>query len=153
MSDLREIYQQVVLDHNRSPRNYRKPDDANCSADGHNPLCGDQISVYLRMEDNSVKDVGFQGKGCAICMASASIMTETVKGRSGDEAEALFGQFHDMLTRDDLNDPDIAGADLGKLKVFAGVREFPVRVKCATLPWHTFHAAMTEGETTVTTES
>ena len=150
MSDLREIYQQVVLDHNRAPRNYRKPENANRHADGHNPLCGDQISVYLHVEDGAVKDVGFQGKGCAICMASASIMTETVKGKAGDEAEALYNQFHDLLTRENLD--EVETADLGKLRVFAGVREFPVRVKCATLPWHTFHAAMKGAGDPVTTE-
>ncbi len=148
MSELRELYQQVLLDHNRAPRNFRKLDDADRSAQGHNPLCGDQITVYLKVEDGVIRDVAFQGSGCAISKAAASMMTAAVKGKPAAEAEALFERFHRLLTRPEAGAPD----DVGKLAVFAGVREFPIRVKCATLPWHTLHAALAGAAEPVTTE-
>lgn len=149
MTDLAELYQQVILDHNRSPRNFGTIPDPNRKALGHNPLCGDQLTVFLRVEDGVVREVAFQGKGCAISKASASLMTEAVKGKTEAEAEALFGRFHDLLT----GPPDVKGdaSGLGKLAVFSGVREFPARVKCATLAWHTLHTAL-EGQEKATTE-
>lgn len=152
MSDLREIYQQVVLDHNKSPRNFCKIEDANRHADGYNPLCGDRISVDLRIEDDAVKAIGFQGQGCAICTASASIMTQAVKGKSEEDVHALFHGFHRLVTEEERAESEEEKADLGKLKVFSGVREFPMRVKCATLPWHTLHSAMTDADAPVSTE-
>jgi nitrogen fixation NifU-like protein len=143
MSDLRELYQQVILDHNKSPRNFRRVADANRTAEGFNPLCGDHLHVYLRLEGDVIQDVGFEGAGCAISKASASLMTSALKGRTAAEAEALFRRFQDMVTGSVDAEPDTEG--LGKLAVFAGVREFPARVKCATLAWHTLHAAL-EGE-------
>lgn len=140
MSDLRELYQEVILDHNRSPRNYRPLPGANRSARGHNPLCGDQLTLFLDVQDGVVKDVAFTGSGCAISKASASLMTEAVKGKSTEDATALFHRFHELLT----GPPDVK-ADaraMGKLVVFGGVREFPVRVKCATLAWHTMNTAL-----------
>jgi nitrogen fixation NifU-like protein len=148
MSDLRDLYQEVILDHHRRPRNFRKLEDANRRADGFNPLCGDKIHIYLRVEDGIVRDVGFEGSGCAISTASASMMTESLKGKSQAEVEALFGQFHDLVTGKSAPDP----ASLGKLAVFAGVREYPVRVKCATLAWHTLRAALKGSLETVATE-
>lgn len=140
MSELSELYQQVILDHNKKPRNFRKLETANHTADGYNPLCGDQLTVYLNVEDDRVQEVGFEGSGCAISKASASMMTQAVKGKSKEEVETLFKEFHSMVTGelDEENEEN----SLGNLKIFAGVREFPVRVKCATLPWHTMHAAM-----------
>ena len=140
MSELSELYQQVILDHNKKPRNFRKLDTANHSAEGYNPLCGDQLTVYLNLEDDLVKDVAFEGSGCAISKASASMMTQAIKGKSKEQAETLFKEFHSMVT-DEL-DEETEENSLGNLKIFAGVREFPVRVKCATLPWHTMHAAL-----------
>jgi nitrogen fixation NifU-like protein len=148
--NLRELYQAVILDHQKKPRNRRAMPDANRSADGHNPLCGDRVHVYLKLEDGIVKDVSFEGVGCAISTASASMMTEALKGKKQAEAEALFKGFHTMLTGDPSQRGDASG--LGKLAVFAGVREFPVRVKCATLAWHTFEAALHGEEKTVSTE-
>ena len=144
MSELSELYQQVILDHNKKPRNFRKLDTANHTAEGFNPLCGDHLTVYLDLENDLVKDVGFEGSGCAISKASASMMTQAVKGKSKEEAETLFKEFHSMVT----GELDEEGEDnsLGNLKIFAGVREFPVRVKCATLPWHTMHAALNKQE-------
>ena len=150
MSELRELYQTTILDHNRKPRNFRKPDEANHEAEGYNPLCGDQVSVFLTLKDGVVEDVGFQGSGCAISTAAASLMTESVKGKELDEALALFERFQALVTGDPLEEPDVAG--LGKLSVFAGVREFPMRVKCATLPWHTLRAAATGSDEPVKTE-
>ena len=144
MSELSELYQQVILDHNKKPRNFRKLANANHSAEGHNPLCGDQLKVYLDLENDLVKDVGFEGSGCAISKASASMMTQAVKGKSKEEAENLFNEFHSMVTGE-LNE-ETDENNLGNLKIFAGVREFPVRVKCATLPWHTLHAALNKQE-------
>ncbi len=150
MSDLRDLYQEVILDHTRKPRNFRKLQDANRSAKGHNPLCGDKVTVYVKLEDDVVKDVTFEGSGCAISTASASMMTETLKGRTIADAEALFHLFHDMVTgkSDDALDSPV----LGKLAAFSGVRQFPVRVKCASLSWHTLRAALENREAQVTTE-
>jgi nitrogen fixation NifU-like protein len=139
MSEMRELYQEMILDHHRHPRNFGKLATANRHAEGFNPLCGDRVTVYLLLEGDRIQDVSFEGSGCAICMASCSLMTEALKGHTVAEAEALFGRFHDLLT----NDAAIVDEDvLGKLTVFEGVREFPVRVKCATLPWHAFRAAV-----------
>jgi nitrogen fixation protein NifU and related proteins len=140
MSDLRELYQEVILDHNKRPRNFQKLEGANRAAEGYNPLCGDQITVYLLVEDHVIRDITFQGSGCAISKASASMMTAAVKGKTTAEAEGLFEAFHGMVTADlsAVCDP----LAVGKLAAFAGVREFPVRVKCATLPWHTLQAAL-----------
>jgi len=144
MSELSELYQQVILDHNKKPRNFRKLERANHTADGYNPLCGDQLTIYLDLENGLVKDVGFEGSGCAISKAAASMMTQAVKGKSKEQAEHLFNEFHSMVTGE-LNE-ETEENDLGNLKIFAGVREFPVRVKCATLPWHTLHAALNNQE-------
>ncbi len=152
MSELRDLYQEVILDHYKKPRNFRKPEDANRHADGHNPLCGDKISVYLKMEDGLVKDIGFQGSGCAISTASASMMTERLKGKSEAEADAVFEKFHHLLTAEDEANGESPEPELGKLAVFSGVKEFPVRVKCATLAWHTLKAAMKNQAATVSTE-
>ena len=144
MSELSELYQQVILDHNKKPRNFRKLESANHQAEGYNPLCGDQLTVYMNLDDNVVTDVGFQGSGCAISKASASMMTQAVKGKSKEQAENLFKEFHSMVTGQ--LDEETEENSLGNLKIFAGVREFPVRVKCATLPWHTMHAALNKEE-------
>uniref|UniRef100_UPI00333E89A0 Fe-S cluster assembly sulfur transfer protein SufU n=1 Tax=Castellaniella defragrans TaxID=75697 RepID=UPI00333E89A0 len=143
---LRELYQEVIFDHNRHPRNFHAMADASHRADGHNPLCGDQLTVYVRLRDGVIDEVSFIGHGCAISTASASLMTEAVRGRSVDEAEALFRDIHAMLTE---AHPD---CDLGKLEVLSGVREFPSRVKCATLAWHTLHNAITRARDTARTE-
>ena len=140
MSELRELYQSVILDHNKQPRNFREPEGANRSADGFNPLCGDKITVYLEVEDDVVKDVGFSGSGCAISTASASLMTQSIKGKSAAEVRQLFDGFHELVTGNPSESAD--SAQLGKLAVFSGVREFPVRVKCATLAWHTLKSAL-----------
>lgn len=149
MSELRDLYQEVILDHSRRPRNYHKLEGANRCADGHNPLCGDHVTVYLRLEDGVIQEVSFEGNGCAISKASASMMTTALKGKTVAEAEALFQQFHHLVT-EGLGDRD--PAELGKLAVFSGVCEFPVRVKCASLPWHTLRAAMQGSGEPVTTE-
>ncbi|HEX5875389.1 MAG TPA: SUF system NifU family Fe-S cluster assembly protein [Pyrinomonadaceae bacterium] len=149
MSELSELYQQVILDHNKKPRNFRKLETANHTAEGYNPLCGDQLTVYLNLEDDRVQEVGFEGSGCAISKASASMMTQAVKGKSKEEIEELFKEFHLMVTGE--LDEEAEENNLGHLKIFAGVREFPVRVKCATLPWHTMHAALNK-ENQVSTE-
>jgi nitrogen fixation NifU-like protein len=140
MSELSELYQQVILDHNKKPRNFRKLEAPSHTAEGYNPLCGDQMTVYLNIADDQVEEVAFEGSGCAISKASASMMTQAVKGKSKEEVEALFREFHSMVTGE-LNE-ETEENSLGNLKIFAGVREFPVRVKCATLPWHTLHAAL-----------
>lgn len=139
MSELSELYQQVILDHNKKPRNFRKLEGANQSAEGFNPLCGDQLTVYLTLENDAVKDISFEGTGCAISKAAASMMTQAVKGKTKQEAEELFGEFHQMVTGEDNEQTT---DKLGNLRIFSGVREFPVRVKCATLAWHTLHAAL-----------
>jgi len=149
MSELSELYQQVILDHNKKPRNFRKLETANHRAEGFNPLCGDHLTVYLDLEDDTVKEVGFEGSGCAISKAAASMMTQAVKGKSKEQAENLFQEFHSMVTGD--LDEKTEENSLGNLKIFAGVREFPVRVKCATLAWHTLHAALNK-EAQVSTE-
>lgn len=149
MSELSELYQQVILDHNKKPRNFRKLETANHTAEGYNPLCGDHLTIYLNLEDDTVKEVGFEGSGCAISKAAASMMTQAVKGKSKEETEKLFQEFHSMVTGE-LNE-ETQENNLGNLKIFAGVREFPVRVKCATLPWHTLHAALNK-EAQVSTE-
>lgn len=149
MENLRELYQEVILDHNRNPRNFRKMEHPDGFAHGSNPLCGDQIDVYLEIKDGSISDVSFDGMGCAICNASASMMTEALKGRTEEEAESLFESFHLALTEEAA---PTDGAPLGKLKVLMGVKEYPVRVKCATLAWHTFHAALRKIKGHVTTE-
>ena len=148
MSDLTDLYQQVILDHYKKPRNFRKLERANRIAEGHNPLCGDQVMVYLNVENNIVKDISFEGSGCAISTASASLMTENVKGKSLEEVEKLFKSFRSMLTEESAS----RSTEMGKLDVFSGVREFPVRVKCATLAWHTLHAALENQTRKVTTE-
>ena len=150
MSELRDLYQEVILDHSRSPRNRRIPEGANRQADGYNPLCGDKVTVYLRVENGVVQDAGFAGTGCAISSASASMMTESLKGKTRAEAEALFRRFHDLVTG--KSDPNEAAPALGKLVVFSGVREFPIRVKCASLPWHTVRAALEQAAEPVSTE-
>jgi nitrogen fixation NifU-like protein len=148
--DLRELYQSTILDHNKHPRNYRVPEGANREARGDNPLCGDKLTVHLVLEGGVVKDVGFQGSGCAISRASASLMTESVKGRRLEEVEELFGRFHGLVTGPPTGPVD--ASDLGKLAVFSGVREYPVRVKCATLAWHTVRAALRGDAEPVKTE-
>jgi nitrogen fixation NifU-like protein len=143
MTGLSELYQNVILEHNRSPRNYRVMDDANRRAEGHNPLCGDQMTLWLKLEDGIIRDVAFQGSGCAISRASASLMTGAVKGRTEAEALALFERFHRLVTgRADPSESET----LGKLAVFSGVSRFPIRIKCATLPWHALRQAMDAGQ-------
>ena len=148
MSELSELYQAVILDHNKKPRNFHKLENANRSAEGFNPLCGDQLKVYLQVEDDQVKEVSFEGSGCAISKASASMMTQAVKGKTKAEAETLFNEFHRMATGE--LDEESEANHLGKLTIFAGVRDFPARVKCATLSWHTMHAALNEQTQTST---
>jgi nitrogen fixation NifU-like protein len=149
MSDLRQLYQELILDHSKKPRNFRKLEGANRSAEGYNPLCGDKVTIYAQVEDGLVKDISFQGSGCAISTASASMMTAALKGKTLAEAEALFERFHRMLT----GQPNAGAAELGKLAVFSGVSEFPVRVKCATLAWHTLQAALqSQSDVVVSTE-
>ncbi|MEE8499666.1 MAG: SUF system NifU family Fe-S cluster assembly protein [Kiloniellales bacterium] len=154
LDELRELYQEVILDHGRNPRNHRHPEDANRHARGNNPICGDILVVYLDIGDDGViRDAAFEGKGCAISIASASMMTGILKGKTMAQARALFENFHDMCTKDDF-DPDAVvddADDLDRLQVLAGVRAFPMRVKCATLAWHTMTAAMA-GENEATTE-
>ncbi|MFQ5971703.1 MAG: Fe-S cluster assembly sulfur transfer protein SufU [Alphaproteobacteria bacterium] len=149
--DLRELYQEVILDHGRSPRNHRHPDDATRTARGNNPLCGDQLNVYLKVNPQGVvEDAAFEGRGCAISIASASMMTEVLRGKSEAEACLLFEEFHKMCTgEDDVGD---GTPEMEKLRVLSGVREYPVRVKCATLPWHTMRAALGGEATEVSTE-
>ncbi|HHQ40916.1 MAG TPA: SUF system NifU family Fe-S cluster assembly protein [Chromatiales bacterium] len=148
MSDLRDLYQEVIFDHNRNPRNFGRLEGATHRAEGFNPLCGDQLTLYLKVgEDGRIEDVAFEGKGCAISTASASLLTESVKGRTLEEAERLFRGFHAMIMDEPAGEP----VELGKLEVLAGVKEFPARVKCATLAWHTLHAAI-EGQEQVSTE-
>ena len=149
MSELNDLYQETILEHNKNPRNFREIDGSDRQALGNNPLCGDALRVFVKMEGETVSDVAFKGSGCAISKASASMMTQTVKGKTREEAEQLFNEFHRMVT----GDLDIEKDDnhLGKLRLFAGVLEFPARVKCASLSWHTLNAAL-HGDDTVTTE-
>ena len=148
MSDLRDLYQEVILDHNRNPRNFGPLEDADLCADGHNPLCGDKLSIAVNVVDGVVTDIRFEGSGCAISKASASLMTEGIKGRTLDEARKLFDRFHQLVT-DRSVPPD---EELGKLAVFAGVRDYPARVKCAILAWHTLRAAVDDNQDVVSTE-
>jgi nitrogen fixation protein NifU and related proteins len=145
--ELRELYQQVILDHHRKPRNFRKLSQPTGRAEGHNPLCGDHVAVDVGIEGDVIRDIAFQGSGCAISKASASMMTGSLKGKTLAEAEEMFVRFHRMVTEGSAEEEP-----LGKLAVFAGVREFPSRIKCATLPWHTMHAALSGNAEPVTTE-
>ncbi len=149
-SDLRDLYQEVILDHSKRPRNFHAMPGADRKAEGYNPLCGDRETVFLDLDGDLVKDISFQGAGCAISTASASMMTESVKGKTRAQADALFEKFHDLITG---KAPAPNGPELGKLEVFSGVREYPVRVKCATLPWHTLKAALSGEGASVSTES
>jgi len=149
MSDLRELYQQVILDHNKNPRNFHEMADADRRVEGYNPLCGDHYTFFVRLDGDTIKDVSFTGSGCAISKASASVMSSTVKGKSKDEAESLFETFHRLVTGDASG---LSAADLGRLAAFSGVSEFPARVKCATLAWHTLRSALQGTEEKVSTE-
>lgn len=147
MAELRDLYQEIILEHSKSPRNFRAMEAANCQAEGYNPLCGDHYTIFLDVADDSIRDISFQGSGCAISKASASMMSQAVKGKTKAQAEELFNQFHRILTGDEHGD----ASELGKLEVFAGVANFPTRVKCATLAWHTLQAAL-RGEQVASTE-
>ena len=149
-AELKELYQQVILDHNKNPRNFRKIENANHFAEGYNPLCGDRLDIYVELEGGTIKDISFQGSGCAISKASASLMSSIVKGLPVEEAEKLFENFQAVITGRITNEENIE--ELGKLAVFAGVREFPSRVKCASLAWHTMIAAFKQEEKSVSTE-
>jgi nitrogen fixation NifU-like protein len=146
--DLKELYRDVILDHNKRPRNFGRLDPADAHADGHNPLCGDRLSVFVKMDGDRIEDLKFEGKGCAISTASASLMTEAVKGKDKAAIGQLFERVHNLLTQQDAP----AGPELGKLAALQGVREFPSRVKCASLCWHTLNAALDRGASTVSTE-
>ena len=150
MSDLRELYQTTILDHNKKPRNFRKPEGANREANGWNPLCGDKVTIYLTVDDDGVvREIGFQGSGCAISTASASMMTQAVAGKTLNQVLEVFDRFHELVAGSPEVEPD--QGTLGKLVVFGGVRQYPMRVKCATLPWHTLRSAVRgEGETAKT---
>lgn len=149
MDELRELYQQVILDHNKDPKNFGKIEPANRTAEGYNPLCGDRVDLYLQVDDGVIQDISFQGSGCAISKSSASVMTTVLKGKSIAEAEQLFKKFQKLITGDaEAVDPE----ELGKLAIFAGVREFPLRVKCAGLAWHTMLAALKNEGAPVSTE-
>jgi len=147
LDDLRDLYQEVIFDHNRNPRNFRAMDDADRQIDGFNPLCGDRLTLFIKVNDGKIIDASFQGQGCAISTASASLMTDIIKGQTEDEAQELFELFHKMATGE-----PVEMDDLGKLAVLAGVCEYPARVKCATLPWHTLDALLKGSEEPVTTE-
>ncbi len=149
MSELSELYQEVILDHNKKPSNFRKLETANRMAEGYNPLCGDQLTVYLQLEDEVVRDISFEGSGCAISKAAASMMTQSIKGKTKQQAEILFDEFHRMVTGE--LDEEATPNSLDNLRIFSGVREFPARVKCASLSWHTMHAAL-KGENMASTE-
>lgn len=148
--DLRELYQQVILDHYKDPRNFRKMDDCNHHAEGHNPLCGDQVDIFLKVEGDTITDISFQGNGCAISKSSASLMTAYVKGKSVAEVKSDFDKFHALIMGEEVN--DAVREDLGKLAVLEGVKEFPMRVKCASLAWHTLIAALKEEKARISTE-
>jgi nitrogen fixation protein NifU and related proteins len=150
MFDLKDLYQEVIIDHNRSPRNFGKLENPTQVAEGYNPLCGDKLNLYLTMEDDLITDVRFDGSGCAISVASASLMTDSLKGKTIEEAEQLFHNFHNLIMEEENPDPEQMQA-LGKLAALAGVKEYPARVKCATLCWHTLHSAL-QGDTAATTE-
>ena len=150
MGDLSELYQEVILEHSKAPRNYRRPEATNRHAEGYNPLCGDRCTVFIDYEGDRIREIGFEGSGCAISRASASMMTQMLKGKTREEAVKLFEEFHDLVTgKEDLA---AHAEDLGKLKVFAGVSKFPARVKCATLAWHTLQSALEGQKETVSTE-
>ena len=149
MSELSDLYQEVILDHNKNPRNFREIEDADNTADGKNPLCGDALRVYVSLDGDTVTDVAFKGSGCAISKASASMMTQAVKGKTREDAAKIFDEFHAMVTGD--LDIETQENNLGKLRIFSGVLEFPARVKCASLSWHTLNAAL-HGEEEVSTE-
>jgi nitrogen fixation protein NifU and related proteins len=148
MADLRDLYQELILEHSKAPRNYRELKDADRKAEGYNPLCGDRFTIYLRMQGDAIQDIAFQGSGCAISKASASMMTQSLKGKTREQARELFQHFHRTVTGEKNGDL----ADLGKLSVFTGVAEFPTRVKCATLAWHTLQAALEGKQDSVSTE-
>jgi nitrogen fixation NifU-like protein len=148
MNDLRELYQTTILDHNRNPRNARRPEGATCEARGDNPLCGDQVTMYATVEDGTIRDVGFEGSGCAISTAAASMLTERVKGMSVEEFVKLFDRYHELVTAP--HGGETHASELGKLAVFEGVREFAMRVKCATLAWHTLRSALAGGDSVST---
>jgi nitrogen fixation protein NifU and related proteins len=150
-ADLRELYQETILDHSKRPRNFREMPEATGHAQGFNPLCGDKATVFVRLEDGVVRDVSFKGAGCSISTASASLMTESLKGKSRAEVEEIFQRFHALITSDPSRAAENAAPELGKLAAFSGVSEFPVRVKCASLPWHTLKAAL-QGEGQASTE-
>ena len=149
MSDLRELYQQVILDHNKNPRNFHEMPDATSRVEGYNPLCGDHYTVFLKVDGETIDEVSFTGNGCAISKASASVMSSTVKGKSREEAERLFETFHRLVTGDESG---VSVAELGRLAAFSGVSEFPARVKCATLAWHTLRTGLEGKDEKVTTE-
>ncbi|HEY3625606.1 MAG TPA: SUF system NifU family Fe-S cluster assembly protein [Terracidiphilus sp.] len=149
MAELRDLYQEVILEHAKAPRNYREQPAPAAKAEGHNPLCGDRCTVFINAQGGVIKDISFQGNGCAISKASASMMTQSLKGKTLEEAEAMFKSFHGMVTG---QKKEGEAADMGKLKVFAGVSEFPARVKCATLAWHTLEAALHGDQKPISTE-
>ena len=149
MSDLRELYQQVILDHNRNPRNFKELPNPTRKVDGYNPLCGDHYTVFLQLDGDTIRDVSFTGNGCAISKASASVMSSSVKGKNKAEAEAMFDTFHKLVTGENAG---LSEAELGRLAAFSGVSEFPARVKCATLAWHTLRTALESDKESVTTE-
>lgn len=149
MFDLKDLYQEVIVDHNKSPRNFGKLEDADRTLEGFNPLCGDRLTLYLKMSENQIKDISFDGSGCAISVASASLMTDAMKGKSAEEAEDIFNSFHTLVTTEG---DDVDMEKLGKLAALVGVREYPTRVKCATLCWHTLHSALEGDDAPVTTE-
>ncbi len=148
MSDLRELYQEIILDHNKSPRNFKKLDPADRTAEGYNPLCGDHYTFYVNMDGEQIREIGFQGSGCAISKASASVMSTSIKGKSREEAEMLFARFRGMVTGEDVSEVD----EMDKMAAFSGVREFPARVKCAILPWHTMVSAVRGDQDVISTE-
>lgn len=149
MADLRDMYQEVILEHAKSPRNFRALESPSSKAEGYNPLCGDRCAVFINTKDGVINDISFEGSGCAISRASASMMTQSLKGKTLQEAEKMFHSFHDLVTGQNRDENQ---TDIGKLKVFAGVSEFPARVKCATLAWHTLQAALHGDSASVTTE-
>jgi len=149
MNDLRDLYQQIILDHNRSPRNYRELPNATKRVDGYNPLCGDHYTIFVELDDDVIKEITFTGNGCAISKSSASVMTTSVKGKRTEDAEKLFDTFHKLVTGEAAG---LSEAELGRLAAFSGVSEFPARVKCATLAWHTLHSALQGEQEVVTTE-
>ena len=150
MSDLKALYQEIILDHNRNPRNFKKMEDASCSVDGYNPLCGDHYTIYLKLDKGVITEISFQGSGCAISKASASVMSTVLKGKTRAEAEVLFEKFHHLVRGENKNEN--SAEEFGKLAAFAGVSEFPARVKCAILPWHTMKNALEEKKDIVSTE-